>query len=109
MRGWSVLGKVSWVGVISPVAGEPAARDRCRGGCTGADTETSVFRHVLSAASDQGAGTPFEASEPIKPVRKFIIACGLAAYGKRLASDQTNQSADGLGKPGKPRGANLVN
>ena len=80
-RGW---------GVISPVAGEPAARDRCRGGCTGADTETSVFRHVLSAASDQGAGTPFEASEPTRPMREFIIACGLAAYGKRRASDQTN-------------------
>lgn len=31
MRGWSVLENVSWVGVISPVAGEPAARDRCRG------------------------------------------------------------------------------
>ena len=79
-RGW---------GVISPVAGEPAARDRCRGCHTGADTEKSVFRHVLSAASDQGAGTPFEASEPIRPVREFIIACGLAAYGKRRSSDQT--------------------
>ena len=90
MRGWSVLKNVSWVEVISPVAGEPAARDRCRGCCTGADTETSVFRHVLSAVSDQGAGTPFKASEPIMPVRGFMIACGLAAYGKRRTSDQTN-------------------
>lgn len=90
MRRWSVLENVSWVEVISPVAGEPAARDRCRGCRTGADTEKSVIRHVLSAALYQGTGSPFEASEPIRPVRGVIIACGLAAYGKRLASDQTN-------------------
>ena len=47
---------------------------------------------------------PFEASEPIRPARGFIIACGLAAYGKRRSSDQTDRS-DGLGIPGKPRGA----
>ena len=87
MRRWSVLENVSWVEVISPVADEPAARDKCRGGCTGADTEKSVFRHVLSAVSDQWAETPFEASEPTRPVREFIIACGLAAYGKRRSSD----------------------
>ena len=90
MRRCSVLEELSWVGVISPVAGEPAARDRCRGCRTGADTEKSVFRHVVSAASDQGAGAPFEAFEPTRPMREFIIACGLAAYGKRLTSDQTN-------------------